>query len=161
MAVEGVINYDVVPASEVAQGGNAVHGLTVSLSTATRMVRIDQPVTLTASIANASSTLRVLWAPNAPCSYVFSVTNASTNQTKNVAPFECFGDLYSMPIERLSPGMATLLRFKLESRELVDLPGRYTLSIRSIMWYPSVSESSLESLQVVSNPVPIVVTSGH
>jgi energy-coupling factor transporter transmembrane protein EcfT len=150
-----VISYDVVPKADVAQGGRAVHGLVASLSSTTHIVRVNQPAILTATVTNISSSLRFLYSPY--CTYVFSVTKSSTNETRDVRPLLCVDDIYSIPIERLSPGTAAVLTFKFKNSELVGAPGTYTVSLRSISWYPTET-SNIEDLQIASNPISIVVT---
>ncbi|HEY2474497.1 MAG TPA: hypothetical protein VGI19_06810 [Candidatus Cybelea sp.] len=156
--IPGVISYVIVRAAQVPRGGASVGGLNVSLSTATPTVRVQRPAVLSVTISNTSTTEQVLWAPNAPCTYVFLIKNASTSASKDVKPIECFGDLYSLPIEYLEPGMATVLTFNFDSQEFADLPDSYILSVRSVMRYTSPEMRKIEALQIASNPISIVVT---
>jgi hypothetical protein len=150
-----VVSYDVVSAAPATQAPRVVEGLAASLTTATNTLRVNQPAIFTATIANVGSSLRLLWSPY--CTYVFSVTNSSTNLSKNVRPLKCVDDIYSPPIERLSPGTAAVLTFKFADPALAGLPGRYTVDLRSIMWYPTAA-SKIESLPITSNSIAVVVT---
>jgi hypothetical protein len=156
--IPGVVSHDIVPAAQVPPGGASVGGLIVSLSTRTPSVRIKGSAVLSVAISNTSATEQILWAPDAPCSYVFSVKNASTSELKDITPLECFGDLYSLPIEYLAPGMATILTFKFGGPEFAVSPGRYVVSVRSVRRYSSPAMTKLEVLQIASNPISIVVT---
>ena len=116
MNIPGVVNYDEIPASEVTQGGRAVDGFVVSLGTTTPIVKVNQPAFLTVTVANTSSESKLVWGPYAPCTYGFSVVNLSTKTTSGVTPVECFGDIYSLPEEAVSPGTATRLQFDVRQR---------------------------------------------
>jgi hypothetical protein len=155
MHIPNVVSYLLVPSAAASRGGSAAHGLVVSLSAATSTVRMKQPMLLTIEISNASSTKQFLFAPNAPCTYKFSITDLSTNKVNLVHPDDCFGDLYRVPIEFLSPGFATRLEWNLEN-QVMDKPGRYTVTVQSISWYTRWA-GSLVDLQVRSNPITIVV----
>jgi len=72
-----------------------------------------------------------------------------------VHPDDCFGDLYQVPIEFLSPGFATRLEWNLEN-QVMDKLGRYTVTVQSISWYTRWA-GSLVDLQVRSNPITIAV----
>jgi len=157
LVAPGVVRYAVVPASEAKLGGDAVQGLTTALRGPSSPVTVSQPVLLAVNIVNNSPAVQFLWAPNAPCAYVFSITNLSTNKMADVRPPQCFENLYSPPIERLSPGTATLLEFELESQELSGAPGRYEVRVRSIASYTGEEMTSMEDLKIASNPVSIVV----
>src|SRR6185437_13142505 len=133
-----VISYSLLPASEVAKGGAPADGLIASLSTTTPVVKINHPVVLAISVANTSTGVRLLYESSAPCGYRISITDNSSDRTSTVQP-QCFGDVYSIPVERLQPGMATLLTFKFDNTELIGSTGSYTLRVRSVSWYPAES----------------------
>ncbi len=156
MHIPNVVSYALVPSAAASRGGSAARGLVVSLSAATSTVRMKQPILLTIEINNVSSTEQFLFAPNAPCTYKFSITDLSTNKVNLVHPDDCFGDLYQIPIEFLSPGFATRLEWNFE-HQVMDKPGRYTVAVQSISWYTRWA-GSLVDLQVRSNPITIVVT---
>jgi hypothetical protein len=158
MNIPGVVDYQDIPASEAPQGGNAVDGLVVSLSTATPTLKVKKTALLTVTIANTSSESKLLWGPYAPCTYRFSVVNLPRNTTTDVRPAECFGDIYSLPEEMVSPGMATRLQFKFDSDALISEPGMYKVSVRSITLFSVQRGKGTELLQIASNPVSIVVT---
>jgi hypothetical protein len=155
--VPGVIRYDVVPASSVPRGGNEVQGLVVSLSAETPVVKLNQPLVLTVTIANRSSMVQLLFAPICPHNYLFSVTNLSTNSTSDVSPLECYESVTSSIVERLSPGMATLLTFEFDSPNVIGVPGRYTISVQSIISYDDDPFTRLPFLRIASNPVSVVI----
>jgi len=156
MNIPGVISYNEVPASEAPQGGRAVDGLVVSLSTTTPAVRVSQPVPFTVTIANVSPESKRVWAPYAPCAYGFSVMNLSRDNTKDVTPVECIEDIYSLPARAVSPGMATRLQFTFDSDGLSSEPGRYNISVRTITLFSMHEGPKL--LQITSNSVSVVVT---
>jgi hypothetical protein len=158
MNIPGVVNYDEIPASEVTQGGRAVDGFVVSLGTTTPIVKVNQPALLTVTVANTSSESKLVWGPYAPCTYGFSVVNLSTKTTSGVTPVECFGDIYSLPAEAVSPGTATRLQFKFDSDALIGEPGRYKVSVRTITLFSTQWMKGPELLQIASNSVSIVVT---
>lgn len=151
-----VISYDVVPAAEATNGGGQNgDGLVASLSNSTPSVRANQAAVLIASVANVSSKLQLLWNP--PCDWSFSIASSATHKANDLVPIQCDGDIYSLPIERLAPGTAAVLRFKFKSPELA-VPGIYTINLKSISWYrDGAMTNDPETLRIASNAVSIVV----
>lgn len=157
--IPGVIHYDSrLPISEVPREGKAVDGLVVSLSTTTPTVKVKQAPILTVTIANTSSQQKIVWGPEAPCTYGFSVVNPSRNTRADVTPVECLGDLYSLPGQSVWPGTATRLQFKFDSDALIGEPGMYKVSVRSITLLSYQREKGTQPLPIASNAVSVVVT---